>query len=580
MKTVVLNHRLLACAAFLHTLILAVVSCRQEDVQKTSIVTQPVTIAPDEALLSFSVGSPVDVDTKSVITDANFESGIRTLLVLIVGEDGSWKKIYREASAPSWLSTGIGHGVSMSGVRVRADYQAYNIYVFANMGDVTDAIPVDGSGRLLPNSYVHSLPDNYVELNTKGLPMCATTSIAASDVKPFRSVGTLTVPLTLRRLMAKIVLSVDKTGMSGDNEGVLNSSSVYVRQVAKVLRPFAVGGSRATNVSELYSASTDYFTFSSGGGTPNHSSITLYIPENHQGTASDISEQRGKVNDVTDVDAALATYLEYNAAKVGTSDGVSGNITYRAYLGENETDDYNVIGDRIYKATLFLSWNGMWEGTWRVTQGDWADARALVISAAAGSSVEMTSSNTKAGSQKVRKATPTAFYMNFFPGGTSGEVAHSRKDMSSWPYGWVASVDGSSVNMTGTSGTIKNAGNVDLINWSYDSATDCLSMEAVAGAPASADIHTLQFKTVDGRKSSNVVYFTTSIPFEFRWKDDGEPNHVAQRGVLEAIDPDTNAHQTEGRELLAGPLDRQWGRHGRGGAYRRVQLHCRCHPHR
>jgi len=50
------------------------------------------------------------------------------------------------------------------------------------------------------------------------------------------------------------------------------------------------------------------------------------------------------------------------------------------------------------------------------------------------------------------------------------------------------------------------AGNQDIISWSYDGDTDCLSMEAIAGAPASTDIHTLQFRTLDGRKSSNVVY--------------------------------------------------------------------------
>ena len=225
---------------------------------------------------------------------------------------------------------------------------------------------------------------------------------------------------------------------------------------------------------------------------------------------------------------------------------MAGNLTYKAYLGENELSDFNVIGDKVYTATLSLSWGGMWEGSWRVSQGDWADTRALVISAAAGSTAAMISSNTKAGSQKVRKSTPTAFYMNYFLDGTQAStIQHGRKDLSSWPYGWVAYVDGKSTDMTGTSGYIKNSSNQNLIAWSYDSSTDCLSMEAIAGAPANTDIHTLQFRTLDGRKQSNVVYFTTSIPFEFRWEADTAPNHVAQRGILYAIDPDTGNPSSE-----------------------------------
>ena len=148
----------------------------------------------------------------------------------------------------------------------------------------------------------------------------------------------------------------------------------------------------------------------------------------------------------------------------------------------------------------------------------------------------MNTTGTKTGSAKVRKATPTAFYMNFFPTGTSGAPAHGRKDLDSWPFGWQAYVDGSAVYMGGTSGTVKNGSN--------------LLMEALPGAPSSADIHTLQFRTTDGRKASNIVYFTTSIPFEYGWAEDGMPNHVAQRGLLQALDADTSAVDAEGIFLL------------------------------
>ena len=530
--------------------LLGLFSCMREENPAIDEKGQEINVADDEALLTFTVGSPVDVEqTKSVITDADFEDGIKSVLLLVVGEDGEWKKAYRSATGGAWLSTGhgSGSGVTLPGILLRAGSQAYTVYVFANMGDVETSIPRDASGRLLPESFVYWLPDTYAVLNDNGMPMCVSTTIAASALQPYRSAGKHEVTLTLRRLLSKVNITVNKAGMlTGASDGsALAGGSLKLRQVSKVLRPFAAEADRrAQSAGEMYSADTDWHNFTGGSGTGViDSGVTLYIPENRQGTGSGTT-QSGKTP--ASGREALATYLEYTATKSGSSDGVSGNLTYKAYLGENELSDFNVIGDKVYTATLSLSWDGMWEGSWRVSQGDWADTRALVISAAANSTAEMVSTNTKAGSQKVRKSTPTAFYMNYFLDGTqASSIQHGRKDLSSWPYGWEVLVDGETANMSGTSGVIKNATNQNLINWSYDSSTDCLSMEAIAGAPANTDIHTLQFRTLDGRKQSNTVYFTTSIPFEFRWEADTAPNHVGQRGILYAIDPDTGNPSSE-----------------------------------
>lgn len=549
MRTV-LNHTILSAACLLTALAAATVSCRQEELPATT-ESKGVAAASDEALVSIRVGAPVDAETKSVVSGTNFESGIRSLLVLFVGEDGSWKKSYSSASS-GYLTTGQGQVMSLEPVTLKAQAQRYDIYAFANMGDVTASIPLDGAGKLNPAAYVHPLPASYADLAASGMPMCVSTSVSASALQPYSHAGVYSCNLTLRRLLSKVVVKVvknkDATGMlyGAPDGSALQGGSLKVKQVPKVLRPFAPEADRrAQSTSELYTGDSDYHNFTASDGQSLQSSeVVLYVPENRQGANGSVTGTQAAKTPASGR-GELSTYLEYTATKNGSSDGVSGHLTYKAYLGENETSDFNVIGDKVYTATLSLSWDGMWEGSWRVTQGDWADTRALVISAAANSSVEMTSANTKAGSQKVRKASPTAFYMNFFPGGTSGSVAHGRKDMDSWPYGWVAYVDGSSVNMSGTSGTIKNASNQSFISWSYDSDTDCLSMEAIAGAPANTDIHTLQFRTLDGRKSSNVVYFTTSIPFEFRWEADATPNHVAQRGILYAIDPDTGNPSSE-----------------------------------
>lgn len=516
----------LAVAAF------TLASCVREEIPHDLAAESQAKVAATESLLALSFEEPGEnPDTKSVISAADFDNAIKSVLVYLVSSDGHWKKAY---------SSSGNAGLADKEFTILADGSTYyDIYALVNMGEA-DFTPAS------PQNWVYTLPESFSSLSSTGLPMCGSARINASEIV---AGGTTSKTLTLRRLMSKVNITVNKSGMlTGASDGsALAGGSLKLRQVSKVLRPFAAEADRrAQSASEMYSADTDWHNFTGGSGKEViDSGVTLYIPENRQGTGSGPT-QAGKTP--ASGREALATYLEYTATKSGSSDGVSGNLTYKAYLGENEVSDFNVIGDKVYTATLSLSWGGMWEGSWRVSQGDWSDTRALVISAAAGSTTAMISSNTKAGSQKVRKSTPTSFYMNYFLDGTQvSTIQHGRKDLSSWPYGWVAYVDGKSTDMTGTSGYIKNSSNQNLIAWSYDSATDCLSMEAIAGAPANTDIHTLQFRTLDGRKQSNVVYFTTSIPFEFRWEADTAPNHVGQRGILYAIDSDTNAQSADGK---------------------------------
>ena len=516
----------LAVAAF------TLASCVREEIPHDLAVEPQAKVTATESLLALSFDEPGEnPDTKSVISAADFDNAVKSVLVYLVDPDGHWKKAY-SASGSS--------GLADKKFTILADGSTYyDIYALVNMGEA-DFTPAS------PQNWVYTLPESFSSLSSTGLPMCGSARINASEIV---AGGTTSKTLTLRRLLSKVNITVNKSGMlTGASDGsALAGGSLKLRQVSKVLRPFAAEADRrAQSASEMYSADTDWHNFTGGSGKDViDSGVTLYIPENRQGTGSGTT-QAGKTP--ASGREALATYLEYTATKSGSSDGVSGNLTYKAYLGENELNDFNVIGDKVYTATLSLSWNGMWEASWRVSQGDWADTRALVISAAAGSTTVMISSNTKAGSQKVRKSTPTAFYMNYFLDGTqASSIQHGRKDLSSWPYGWEVLVDGKTAKMSGTSGVIKNATNQNLINWSYDSSTDCLSMEAIAGAPANTDIHTLQFRTLDGRKQSNTVYFTTSIPFEFRWEADTAPNHVAQRGILYAIDSDTNAQSADGK---------------------------------
>ena len=527
---IILKNSFFSVVCFLTVLFFGVLSCQRENGPVEQESGSPVTLESGEAALSFCVSTPVvGVDTKSVITDTYFETGIRSILILVLGEDGSWKSTYKEVSS-GYLSTGTGvAALDLDAVKVRACYQDYTVYAFVNMGNVMDNMPVDASGKPTPDAYVYSLPVAYPDLGTRGMPMCAKVTVDTDDLP---AGGQANVVLTLRRLMAKVVISVKKTGMTGENAGVLNSSIIRVRQVPRVIRPFAAGGSGALEVVELYggvgasSTDTDYYSFSAGAaaGAAYHTNVTtLYVPENYQGVGSETSQEKKATapGETPTGRQALATFLEYKASKSGTNDGISGNLTYKAYLGENVVNDYNVIGDKVYRATLNLSWNGLFfDGDWRVDNSDITDSRRLYLSTTANAS----SASFDWG--RLRRNVASQLYVNFSRDGGASWV-HSAKDIDGWPYGWDLYIDGVK-QAAGASATA--AGD---LGWSYigDPSRDQLFITPGPSSVASS-VHTLQVKSADGRVASNEVTFEVSQPLNLYWPYGTNTYYVAQRPVL------------------------------------------------
>ncbi len=530
MRTI-LKNSFFSVVCFLTVLFFGGLSCQRENGPVEQEPGSPVALESGEAALSFRVSTPVVVDnTKSVITDTYFETGIRSILILVLGEDGSWKSTYKEASS-GYLSTGTGVvALDLDAVKVRACYQDYTVYAFVNMGNVMDNMPVDASGKPTPDVYVYSMPVAYSDLGTRGMPMCAKVTVDTDDLP---AGGQANVVLTLRRLMAKVVISVNKTGMTGENAGVLNSSIIRVRQVPRVIRPFAAGGSGALEVVELYggvgasSTDTDYYSFSAGAaaGAAYHTNVTtLYVPENYQGVGSETNQEKKATapGETPTGRQALATFLEYKASKSGTNDGISGNLTYKAYLGENVVNDYNVIGDKVYRATLNLSWNGLfYDGDWRVDNSDITDGRILTLS-----DTPHTTSTIFTDMGRLRRNVASQLYVNFSRDGGASWV-HSAKDIDGWPYGWDLYIDGVK---QAAGGSATAAGD---LGWSYigDPSRDQLFITPGPSSVASST-HTLQVKSADGRVVSNEVSFQVSQPLNLFWPYGSGSYYVAQRPIL------------------------------------------------
>ncbi len=472
--------------------------------------------------VSLSVSGPGFAGVKSVIEDEGFENDKKNVLYCVIGSDGSYKWAYIDASAAPGGSFEKCFSLALDG-------SIYTVYAFVNMGDIRDDIPLL-DGVPLPEEYVYELPDSYAQLASMGMPMAGKATIFPAAMLVSPSVP-LSLTISVSRLLSGISVTVSKADMhlgASSGEG-LESGKLAVRQVPKLIRPFAPGGSRALSTDELYPGDTDYYIFTDANRTDlSTSSITFYVPENCQGTAS-IHSQDEKVPGNAGEAASLATYLEYTARKVGTSDGVSSQlVSYKVYLGGNETSDFNLLRNSLYNVGLSLSWDGLWYGDWRVDVSDFSamDLRRLVISSAADSFTAIGPDV-----QKVRRNVGTDFYLNYSVDGGSNAV-HGRRGLTSWPYGYEIWIDGEKESAAASSGTFAT-----WFDWEYDSSTDRLTLQAKPGAP-SGDDHTLQIRSVDGRVVSNVVNFSSLVPLGLQWSADGVPAYVAQRGKLIPVDLD------------------------------------------
>ncbi len=236
--------------------------------------------------------------------------------------------------------------------------RSYRIYLLANMGDRTGDIPNEMSAM---QSFSYDI-ESYSRLKDMGLPM-----VCVEDTP-----WTPELELDLRRLMAKLVITVDKSDiadMGGGGEESFRNHRIAVHRVARVLYPFATGGSAAKSAEDLFVEDGIEFDLFADETAANSEEMLLYVPENMQEADTDPAGKE------------LCTYVSMNGYKDGTDDGVYGRFVYRFFP---ESDNTSALkGGRRYDVTLKLTWNGMYmEGDWKVERSDWSDNRRIFVSIA------------------------------------------------------------------------------------------------------------------------------------------------------------------------------------------------------
>ena len=487
--------------------LLSIFSCKREasDYEREDI---PATTAQGEIV--FNLASSNAMVTKSQYQESDLKA-IHNVWVLAVADDGFWRAKYytesdfsREGDSVTCPSMNFKFGSSVT------------FYVTANMGDLTDAGTPGGVAT--PSGIEYMIPAS-VDFSASGMPMAAepfTRTITANT----------SVSVLLEPLLARLNITIDKNGITDNTVAdVLASGAIKVKHANRRLCPFGV--SCALSPEHMFSVVVDTENFSSSVSYDmTHPNVVLYVPENSMGNLLGPGSytQWDKGNQGAP-GKQYATYIEYTGHKNAADDGIGGDLSYRAYLGENETSNYSVNRNTTYNCTLGLTWNGLfYTGDWRVDNSDITDGRLLTLS-----ETPHTTSASLADWGRLRRNVASQLYVNFSRNGGSTWV-HSAKDIDGWPYGWDLYIDGVK-QAAGASATA--AGD---LGWAYTSAA-AGDRIAITPGPSSvaSSVHTLQVKSADGRVVSNVVAFQVSSPLTLAW-DTTAPVYVAQRGRLYPTD--------------------------------------------
>lgn len=395
-----------------------------------------------------------------------------------------------------------------------------NVYALVNMGDMTYHFPEFESDI----EKMEYRLDGYKTIEEKGFPM----SGVLMDFLPKSSRGSITV----ERLFAKICVHITHKSLDGYLPSKYYSynmcnRSMYVRQANGLLLPFAESGSRAIAASDIlgesdrnpnlndrnaYQGSLSQGELGPGPGYAQDTTVVLYVPENVQGDLLPYNNDpfRKVYEELSDIGGVsysdLCTYLEFNARRENTN-GYSGGVTYRYYLGADNTSDFSIERNKRYDLTLDFTENGFFADCWKVTrEDDWNDKRILEF-----------------------KDAPFVIQ----PGGTEDVIIHyniygqSAADSHKNPDDWELQLDEKSMTDAG-------------LSWSFDPGT---LVEGASGykdfclkiiASSEAEVGTcvpLRIVTKDGGLSDEtVITITENNKFSPAW--DILPQYVAQQGTL------------------------------------------------
>jgi hypothetical protein len=224
----------------------------------------------------------------------------------------------------------------------------YNIYAIANAGKeivLKDTSEILNSVWNVANAAAMADASGGVIMSGKAGP------IALSDG--------ISIPITLTRGIAKVILKGDKSSLnSGVNIGIISAAIKNIPKNVKLFKASKAASAEEVMDGDLLSGSDLSNFFSSG--------VAFYMFENLQGTLlMSNTDQTKKVWPEGNVYSNICSYIQLNATYSSVKH--SGSLLYRFYLGKDMTTNFDVERNTQHTITVFFAGDGsVDENTWRV----------------------------------------------------------------------------------------------------------------------------------------------------------------------------------------------------------------------
>ncbi|MCR4860730.1 MAG: DUF4906 domain-containing protein [Bacteroidales bacterium] len=224
------------------------------------------------------------------------------------------------------------------------------------------------------------------------------------------------------RLFSKVTVRIDHSALDGDGAypDCFVNEKLYLRQANGSLQPFSQTPRRASEVADVL-AESDYDP-EMASTNASVTTFSFYVPENMQGTLlpdnqDSAKKTRDQVIAAGGADAEpYLTYVEFSATADPSLGGYGGDVTYRFYLGADNTGNFDLVRGREYEISLTFRVGSLFSPDWKVQVDNWQDDRLFCLTADPAFTDRLADGKMVA----VRSNRPGGVYLYMNPGGSLG----------------------------------------------------------------------------------------------------------------------------------------------------------------
>lgn len=236
-------------------------------------------------------------------------------------------------------------GANIGNIKVVAGHPYY-WFAVANLGDVRSQFSIGTTTTAGMASWYAT----GIDMSTaSGLPMSWASSGTVAFTKEQIS-GGATLDVDMTRMVAKYNVVLDKSGLS-----VFTFSGAAGHQGASIMGPGSVKAfsqSNATDVAATVSSTDGFSSMDIARFYGGNQAVVLYAAENMYGNIESIDTPAKKK--ASNVGTRKPTYVQvYGQASGDGYENVP--LTYRFYLGQNATSNFDVIRNTVSTVTLKLT---------------------------------------------------------------------------------------------------------------------------------------------------------------------------------------------------------------------------------